>query len=429
MILQKLKTKFKQIERLESKEWKLMRNFHNLLNKYLDSFKKIFPLPKSEDESDDESDDILSCLEEFPNQKKCEKDGAEKVWIKLKKTYDAFIDSLYNRLQESFNGKDEGAIEGILGDLLNEKKSFLFNPNKLTTLNWTYLMHLFNVYKNMKDLPPAECPEGFRSERINVVVGNLVVQITSNQGKKEIKAPIHHGLKNVLVYNELEELERKYIEEQARESLKNVVKQAKESIKPLISDLSLELKHSEKPFLGSVLSMIKTLIKQVIQEIKQIEKAGLKVISIDDIAIELFSTRECCAFCESFLSNSFERIIKEAIKDLGQSLTGIDISKCLVLRKYFAYTFNDITDFCLRNLVGKEEYKFYIDRRHKSFFNYEFLDEVLQNSHECFEAKRSYYLNSTFSMNQAKNAIRTRASQKNQGKRVMTIVSNCIPVT
>ena len=233
--------------------------------------------------------------------------------------------------------------------------------------------------------------ETFNSQLLNVVTANLILEFTNKKSecfniflKKpfllfrdlENKEYVEEKMKKLVYPNALS---KKYPETEDNKRSKESGNSKKEESKNIHVDDDIKksfqkrcdetISHSEKVLIGSLKSIITALLSKELLKGNEVQKAVL----------QLYSTRNCCEFCEPFMCDSFIEMFSEVEHQIES------------LQKYvlFSIPINDQSKENRKNLnVSK---LFYCETRY-SYFNYSFLNDILCYNDRLSETPYTYFI-------------------------------------
>ena len=243
---------------------------------------------------------------------------------------------------------------------------------------------LFKRYSFLSDQSKSlKTPQDLKIFRTNIVTANLYIKSGDQYQYIEISYDQEPVLSPFSFPNEMKDIEMA-VEARFEEN---------ESTKEILKDCpSYELHHSEKALIASI--NVPTKLKQLVTRLKKKLRGGKPELlepplKIDEIGLQIFSTRDYCNWCESFLSDEF-RPQYQQIKELLEEDKDIIVDGPGFLKKYCSSSFEFHSQRSGSQLDNKDKYV--IDHSYKSYFQEGLLKEFLNSYQDCSSENRTYFL-------------------------------------
>jgi len=282
------------------------------------------------------------------------------------------------------------SIETKSTDIIGFFHELSCKPQLISEINWELVNYLYKHYS-----PEAKPSSNLNLFNTNIAAANFRVDFN---GGKSVIVPIYIEGQDLLTINELGRTVQVYIIQLATgavEMFGNLIKN-RQSTK--FSDLNIN--HSEKVVLGCIIKYKECLSKKIY--LKFVEKFGEKevdsVTAVEAMIIQLYSSRDLCPLCESFLSNGHSDIYCQLFYELKKYfpfLEDSDKDDC-IFKKEVSYTIpahrkdSRKYDNSLSNIGILT-----IDEEEKDFFNLAYLKRLLcYKDYKFLTEKRTYFSNS-----------------------------------
>ena len=232
---------------------------------------------------------------------------------------------------------------------------------------------------------------------LNKIVSLANIKFTFSVQSKTIVIPLYDPNSPLVSFRDLDIMAQNFLKKEQKEALFKIgydLNQRMEEVKKNI----YQLNHSEKTVLGFVYKNSDVIASKLF---KRLQELKIEMMPFDSIEIQIYTFRDLCKYCESFLSlrtsNLFQILLKDFMKLIGQSTEHLRnlTSSNLRITKTASFTIKlpDSSDEEKLCEILKKSKNLCKDYQKKDFFSIAFLIRFLNVQDErILLDERTYFV-------------------------------------